>query len=71
MRAIMNISLPAQMAAFIDTEVKSLSFSSRSEFIRKLIRDWQEKRILNGLERSEQDYNKGNYKVLNSLSELD
>jgi putative addiction module CopG family antidote len=71
MRAVMNISLPEQMAAFIDSEVESLNFSSRSEFIRNLIRNWQNERAVKQILKSKKDTDNGNYKILNSLSDLD
>ncbi len=70
MRAIINISLPKPMAVFIDTEVKSLNFASRSEFIRSLVREWQNKQIVKEVEKSKEASNKGNYKILTSLSDL-
>ena len=40
----MNIALPDDMKEFVSTEVKSGGYSSTSEFVRALIRTYQEKR---------------------------
>ena len=40
----MNIALPDDMKDFVTTEVKSGGYSSTSEFVRALIRSYQEKR---------------------------
>ena len=40
----MNIALPDDMKDFVSSEVKTGSYSSSSEFIRALIRSYQEKR---------------------------
>ena len=71
MRAIMNISLPEQMASFIDTEVETLHFSSRSEFIRNLVREWQNKKVVSDILKSQKEVDTGDYQVLNSLADLD
>ncbi len=40
----MNIALPEDMKEFVAAEVKAGSYSSSSEFVRALIRSYQEKR---------------------------
>lgn len=38
----MNISLPAEMKAFVDEQVREKGFMSSSEYIRDLLRDQRE-----------------------------
>jgi antitoxin ParD1/3/4 len=46
----MNIALPSDMKEFVAAEVKAGSYSSSSEFVRALIRSYQEKRQAEKLE---------------------
>ena len=45
MRTIFNISLPAPMAQAVDDAVIAGNFSSRSEFIRNLLRLWMDDKL--------------------------
>ncbi|MCO5067832.1 MAG: type II toxin-antitoxin system ParD family antitoxin [Kiritimatiellae bacterium] len=47
----MNITLPDEMKDFVSTEIKQGGYSSASEFIRALIRAYQEKKETEKLER--------------------
>lgn len=45
----MNISLPDELKAFVDQQVRSRSYTSSSEYVRELIRREQDKEKLRGL----------------------
>ena len=47
--ATMNISLPEQLKAFVDTQVEGGSYGTSSEYIRTLIRREQEREALRTL----------------------
>lgn len=70
-RKIINVSLPAKMAAFARQESKERNFASVSEFIRSLLRKYEENRILAELEESETEFRAGKAKVLRSLKDLE
>jgi Arc/MetJ-type ribon-helix-helix transcriptional regulator len=70
MRTIMNISLPASLADEVKAEVAENGYASVSEFIRKLVRDWQEDRILKSLKQSQRDIKNGKGIYLKSLRDL-
>ncbi len=46
----MNISLPDEMRAFIETQMAEDGFASASEYVRALIRDAQKRRAKQALE---------------------
>lgn len=46
----MNISLPDEMRAFVDEQLKSGGYSTASEYVRKLIRDAQKQAAQERLE---------------------
>ena len=71
MRAIVNISLPKETVSFVKKEAKRRKYASVSEFVRALIRDYEEQLVLAELEKSQQEYREGKEKVLKSLKELD
>lgn len=60
MRNIINISLPQEMSDYVKNECKSKKYSV-SEFFRKLIRDYEEEKILKEIKKSEEDYKAGRY----------
>ena len=70
MRSVINISLPKQMAEFVDESVKSGRYASKSEFFRHLIREWQDNKLIRELEISKMEYESGKAKVLKSLEDL-
>ena len=70
MRAVINISLPQQMVNIINENVKSGRFASKSEFLRHLIREWQDNKLLKELEQSRLEFVRGKTKVLKSLKDL-
>lgn len=70
MRDIINISLPSVMVKDVETEVKRGKYTSTSEFIRTLIREWQKKKLLAELRTSQKETKEGKGKVLRSLKDL-
>ena len=46
----MNISLPDEMKAFVETEMTQEGYASASEYLRALIRDAQKRRAKHDLE---------------------
>lgn len=70
MRSVINISLPEQMVEFVDENVKSGKFASKSEFFRHLIREWHENKLIRDLEISKLEFESGKAKVLKSLKDL-
>jgi Arc/MetJ-type ribon-helix-helix transcriptional regulator len=70
MREIINISLPDTMVKVVKKEVKAGSYASTSEFFRMLLRDWQERKLLNELKESEAEFKAGKGVVLRSLKDL-
>jgi putative addiction module CopG family antidote len=70
MRDIVTISLPKQLNAEIEKEVKSGKFASKSEFIRSLIRLWQEEKLARDITDSERDIAAGRVRNIKSLKEL-
>ena len=70
MRAIINISLPKQMAGLVDEIVASGRYATKSEFFRSLLRTWMEERLLKDLEGSRGELKKGEGKLLKSLKDL-
>lgn len=70
MRNILNISLPNKLAAFARREAKERNYASVSEFIRSLLRQYEETRILAELRQSQADARAGKGKVLRSLKDL-
>ncbi len=71
MRSIINISLPASLAAEVKREVKEGHFASTSEFFRHVLRLWNTERLAKSLDKAEEDWKKGkNWKELKSLRDL-
>jgi len=70
MRNIVSISLPKQLDEQIEKEVKTGNFASKSEFIRSLIRLWQEKKLARELERGEKEIKAGSVKKFTSMKDL-
>jgi len=70
MRNIVTISLPKQLDEQIEKEVKTGNFASKSEFIRSLIRLWQEEKILRELEQGKKEIEAGLCKKFTSIKDL-
>jgi putative addiction module CopG family antidote len=70
MRNIVSISLPKQLNEQIEKEVKTGNFASKSEFIRCLIRLWQEEKLAKEIAEAERDIAAGRVREIKSLKEL-
>ncbi len=70
MREIINLSLPAQTVKAVKKAVKEGNYATTSEFFRRLLRDWQEGKLLNELLESRKEIESGGGKVLRSLKNL-
>lgn len=70
MRAILNISVPKKLKEQIELEVKLGGYATKSEFLRDVIRTWQEQKILRDVEQSRKEFREGKGKVLKSLKDL-
>lgn len=70
MRNIVNISLPKKTVAYVKKEARRRRYSSVSEFIRGLIRQYEEDKILAELEKSRREFREGKGKILHSLKDL-
>ncbi|MCX6717497.1 MAG: ribbon-helix-helix domain-containing protein [Candidatus Taylorbacteria bacterium] len=70
MRNIINISMPASLKKEVDSYVKEGQYSSVSEFFRDILRTWKRNNLLSELRASQNDFEKGKYKVLKSFKDL-
>lgn len=70
MRNIVTISLPKQLDEELEKEVKTGRFASKSEFVRCLIRLWQEEKLLRKLEQGRKEAEAGLGKEFKSMEEL-
>lgn len=68
MRSVMNISLPKELVNDIKRGVKEGKYSSKSEFMRDLVRSWNQVKLAEKLDRMGNE--KGKWKKLNSLKDL-
>jgi len=55
----------------VKEHVKEGRYATVSEFFRKLVRDWQEDRLLRELKQSQAEFKAGKYKVLKSFKDLE
>lgn len=71
MRSIINISLPKALSQKVDLLVKKGKYSTKSEFMRDLIRrSIEQEELLLELRKSQQEIKDGKGKVLRSLKDL-
>jgi Arc/MetJ-type ribon-helix-helix transcriptional regulator len=70
MRNIVSISLPKQLDEQIEKEVKIGNFVSKSEFVRFLIRFWQDDKLAKEIGEAEKDIVAGRIREIKSLKEL-
>ncbi len=70
MCTIVNISLPQQMAAAVEAEMKKENFSTKSELFRALLRLWMQGKLVVELEESRKEFRQGKGKLLRSLKDL-
>lgn len=71
MREVINISLPSPMVKTVKSAVKTGNYISTSEFFRDLLRNWEEDKLLNELNKSRLEIAQGKGKILKSLKDLD
>jgi len=72
MRSIINISLSKELEKELDKAVKKGKYSSKSEFVRYLIREkMEEEDLWRSVQRSEAEFKAGKGKILKSLADLD
>jgi Arc/MetJ-type ribon-helix-helix transcriptional regulator len=70
MRSIINISITKNLKTQVEKAVKTGGYSTKSEFFRYLLRDWQEQQSLKELRASQKAIKNGNGKILKSLKAL-
>mgnify|MGYP001582787929 CR=1 FL=1 len=72
MRDILNISLSKELSKKVDFLVKKGRYSTKSEFLRDLIREkLEEDDLVRSVKKSEAEFKAGKGKVLRSLIDLD
>lgn len=69
-RNIINISLPPKMAQRVRKAAKENEYASISEFIRDLVRDFDERQLVAELRKSQEEVKHGKGKTLRSLRDL-
>ncbi len=71
MRSIINISLSKDLVKDLNIAVKKGKYSSKSEFLRELIRQRiYEEDLLDRIEKSRREIKSGKGKILSSLRDL-
>lgn len=71
MRSIVNISLSKDLVKDLNIAVKKGKYSSKSEFLRELIRERvEEEDLIRRVRRSQKEIEQGKGKVLRSLKDL-
>lgn len=71
MRTIINISLPEPLSQLVEVMVRKGRYSTKSEFLRELIRERvEEEDLLKQIKKSEVEFRSGKGKVLRSLKDL-
>lgn len=71
MRTIINISLPEELNREIKKAMKRGGYSTKSEFLRELVRERiAEENLLGRIKKSEAEFKAGKGKILHSLKDL-
>lgn len=70
MRTILNISLPENLAHYVEKNIESGNYATKSEFIRVILRFWMENNTLMDIKASRSELNSGKGKILKSLKDL-
>jgi len=71
MRSIINISLSKDLVKDLNMAVKKGRYSSKSEFLRELIRERiEEEDLIRRVRRSQKEIEQGKGKILKSLKDL-
>ena len=63
--------MPEELNKLVEKEIKRGKFASKSEFIRNLLRLWEERKLLDDLEKSRKEIKRGKGRALRSLADLD
>ena len=71
MRKVMNVSLPETMLKTLKKDVKAGGFASNSEFVRHLIRLWNQEKLGKELTADKKEFEAGKGIELKSLEDLD
>ncbi len=72
MRSIVNISLSKELSLKLDRMVKKGRYSTKSEFLRELIRQKiEEEELWRSVQKSKAEFRAGKGKILRSLADLD
>lgn len=71
MRSVINISLSKELDEKVNSLVKKGRYSTKSEFLRDLIRDKiEEEEVFKSLQKSQAEFKAGKGKLLRSLKDL-
>jgi len=70
MRQVLNISVPQKTAMDIRKATKKGGYTSISEFIRAIYRDWEEYRLYKTLIKGKKEIESGKGYTLDSLKDL-
>jgi len=71
MRSIVNISLSKELSSKLDSMVKKGRYSTKSEFVRDLIRQRiEEEELWVSVQKSEAEFKAGKGRILRSLKDL-
>ncbi len=70
MRQTMSISLPKDLLDEVEKGVKEGGFSTKSEYIRQLVRDRKQEKFMQIIKKNRQDFKAGKGKILKSLKDL-
>ena len=71
MREILNISLSKELSKKVNSLVKKGRYSTKSEFLRDLIRaKIEEEELWDDIQKSEEEFRAGKGKLLRSLKDL-
>lgn len=71
MRSIINISLSKELADDLEKAVRNGKYSSKSEFLRKILREkLEEEDLLKRVRISQKEISQGKGKILRSLKDL-
>ncbi len=62
--------MPAPLAQELETAVKEGNYSSKSEFIRQLLREWRKQQVLAEVQESRREIAAGKGKVLKNFKDL-
>jgi len=70
MRSILSISVPEKLKKQIELAAKQGGYATKSEFLRAVLRYWDEQQILRDVKQSKKEFAQGKGKILKSLKDL-